>query len=1211
MRARIPSRIAVTVVTAVALVTTAATPSWAVAGPPPAADTAGSSGRPPASPEPPVATTTTAPPAPAAAGASTKAHVGMAVEVAEDGNGPFTPDEQPGGDTGPANGVVRTLDEITYRVTVNSTGGPSTHERFTLTAPAGTSWAGVPPRCSDSDSRITGQDLVCDLGTVPEGQAVAVPAVLDVSGDLRNGDRIAVTGSVTADDADDAAVTVTSPGTTVSAAARYNLAKDVQASSLRTDVVGPGGTRGIQLVYPIAVDWQPVVPGQGLLGFEKSVGPMTFTDDVSEILGDLPSGVRLWNGDEPACGPNSPGATGFGGLPAGTGGGDRAVADSGTISCTQSGPGQDVDVTITGTVTDPTRMPTKSQHGGPIAGGKVGLVVTGFISFWLPEPAGGTNVLSRNTFTPLHTTSLSGAPNFPGGTEPTTDNASTRNLVEFDPGIGGKRLYRVVGNEHQVGPGSAREGDPWVTAGVRLRSEVTMLNRGLSSYRDAVLCDTFDRATQRLTPLGSPARAAVVSGMTDARVEYAAYDMASPAEGQQHTCDDADGPWYDAPEDVPGGIGAVGAVRAVGDLAGGHQAALYSWVTVLDAPDGTRALDFGHRTAGTGHPGWVHDTADPALGVGGLTDSVIITENLARVAKKIVDPGHDASDTPDRTGWTVPGDTVEYALYPTLTNGNTRGRPADVTVRDTLPAHTTYVPDSASETPVVDTVPSPDGGDRQRLTWTMHDVRPNAPLDPVTYRVTVSPAAPAGPIENRVEIASPTDASDAAFRRAERAVQVVAAAGIGVVERAVEPVVVAGDQLRWQLDYTNTDAEPAHDVDLIDVLPDRAAGQDGSFHGRAVLAAPVPVDEDAGEAVTYTAAAPADVTLDGHDASNQPGGSTVWCPQQAFGSAGCPTSLAEVTAFRITRAAPVAVGDTVTHELALATQGEHDGDTYRNRFGLRTADLALDVTSNRASVRVVAGAIGDRVWTDEDGDGLQEPGEPGLGDVEVRLTGTDDDGDAVDRTTTTDAEGAYGFDGLRPGSYVADIVAPDGRSFTRSHVGDDRAADSDAAEDGRTETIALRRMTTAEGALHGVDRTTTVDAGVLPADDSAGSGGGGSVVDPGGPGMPGGPDGPGDPDGSGTPDGPGAPDGPGGPGTPGAVDRPGAHSSGSSSAGADRATSTGSAGAPTRRGDLAFTGADGLPVLLGAAVLLLTLGTAIVVVRRSRGRRDRAARGTR
>ncbi|WP_165689048.1 hypothetical protein, partial [Mycobacteroides abscessus] len=108
----------------------------------------------------------------------------------------------------------------------------------------------------------------CTIGTLDEGTTVFVPIVLDVSGDLRNGDSLAVHVTATADNAGNGPVEATSPATTVSAAARYNLSNAVHASTLRTGVTGPDGmTDGLQLVYPIAVDWQPVVAGQGLLGF--------------------------------------------------------------------------------------------------------------------------------------------------------------------------------------------------------------------------------------------------------------------------------------------------------------------------------------------------------------------------------------------------------------------------------------------------------------------------------------------------------------------------------------------------------------------------------------------------------------------------------------------------------------------------------------------------------------------------------------------------------------------------------------------------------------------------------------------------------------------------------------------------------------------------------------------------------------------------------
>jgi hypothetical protein len=61
--------------------------------------------------------------------------------------------------------------------------------------------------------------------------------------------------------------------------------------------------------------------------------------------------------------------------------------------------------------------------------------------------------------------------------------------------------------------------------------------------------------------------------------------------------------------------------------------------------------------------------------------------------------------------------------------------------------------------------------------------------------------------------------------------------------------------------------------------------------------------------------------------------------------------------------------------------------------------------------------LGDYVWLDEDADGVQEAGEPGIAGVTVTLTGTTGDGDAVNLTDVTDANGLYLFENLEPGTY--------------------------------------------------------------------------------------------------------------------------------------------------------------------------------------------------
>lgn len=64
------------------------------------------------------------------------------------------------------------------------------------------------------------------------------------------------------------------------------------------------------------------------------------------------------------------------------------------------------------------------------------------------------------------------------------------------------------------------------------------------------------------------------------------------------------------------------------------------------------------------------------------------------------------------------------------------------------------------------------------------------------------------------------------------------------------------------------------------------------------------------------------------------------------------------------------------------------------------------------------GSIAGKVYSDNNDNGSVDAGEAGIGGVQVVLSGTDDLGHAVNVTVTTDADGNYRFDGLRPGTYA-------------------------------------------------------------------------------------------------------------------------------------------------------------------------------------------------
>ncbi|MDF1701423.1 MAG: SdrD B-like domain-containing protein, partial [Planctomycetota bacterium] len=113
-------------------------------------------------------------------------------------------------------------------------------------------------------------------------------------------------------------------------------------------------------------------------------------------------------------------------------------------------------------------------------------------------------------------------------------------------------------------------------------------------------------------------------------------------------------------------------------------------------------------------------------------------------------------------------------------------------------------------------------------------------------------------------------------------------------------------------------------------------------------------------------------------------------------------------------------------------------------FGLSTGNEPLDVILagsqdfNDGDFGFWAAAsIGDRLWDDLDGDGVQDAGEPGLGGVDVDLLGPGADGtlgtadDVVLLSTTTAADGTYGFAGLAPGPVRVDV---DGGTLPAGYV---------------------------------------------------------------------------------------------------------------------------------------------------------------------------------
>ena len=101
----------------------------------------------------------------------------------------------------------------------------------------------------------------------------------------------------------------------------------------------------------------------------------------------------------------------------------------------------------------------------------------------------------------------------------------------------------------------------------------------------------------------------------------------------------------------------------------------------------------------------------------------------------------------------------------------------------------------------------------------------------------------------------------------------------------------------------------------------------------------------------------------------------------------------------------------------------------------------------------VANSVGDFVWHDVGGDGVQSGVEPGITGVVVRIY---DSGSNLLATTTSGVAGAYAFTNLPTGSYFLEFVTPPDFLATVQDFGGDDALDSDISTNtGRTVAFSL------------------------------------------------------------------------------------------------------------------------------------------------------------
>lgn len=111
-------------------------------------------------------------------------------------------------------------------------------------------------------------------------------------------------------------------------------------------------------------------------------------------------------------------------------------------------------------------------------------------------------------------------------------------------------------------------------------------------------------------------------------------------------------------------------------------------------------------------------------------------------------------------------------------------------------------------------------------------------------------------------------------------------------------------------------------------------------------------------------------------------------------------------------------------------------------------------------------SLGDRVWKDDNGNGIQDAGEVGISGVTLTLLNA---AGQVVATTTTDATGFYKFANLAPGNYTVRVVPPANYSLSPKSQGGNTALDSD---------FDIVSYTTGSVTLTAGQNRTDIDAGL-------------------------------------------------------------------------------------------------------------------------------------
>ncbi|MDA3860723.1 MAG: choice-of-anchor A family protein [Melioribacteraceae bacterium] len=269
----------------------------------------------------------------------------------------------------------------------------------------------------------------------------------------------------------------------------------------------------------------------------------------------------------------------------------------------------------------------------------------------------------------------------------------------------------------------------------------------------------------------------------------------------------------------------------------------------------------------------------------------------------------------------------------------------------------------------------------------------------------------------------------------------------------VDGVFEGSDNEKWYLTYANkgtsdeldSDGDENNSATVTIDCEDNPTVDFGFFHTAMTFEKTGPASVIVGDLITYT------FTVVNTGDLKLAGGASVYDPMLSnenddFVAYSTVEPGSTWTFPRTYPTSNVACGGNLVNNAWAIGRPQMPDDSYKESLRADDSHTVEILCAQKAS-------LGDRVWYDDDKDGIQDLDEEDVNGVTVNLYNCSDD---FVSTTTTNSDGNYLFEDLEPGSYYVEFVLPNGYLFTTQNEGTDSSVDSDAdVNTGKTTCVTL------------------------------------------------------------------------------------------------------------------------------------------------------------